>query len=118
MSEMPGNDDEDVSEAKLMDVFCARQHDAWRIYVRPGWLPRHLQQHLDPEGEAYPTQLDFEDLDRHMHEHQAAFERQTSGLGGVRLTAHGSSAEALAHWLAGVFGTAMRPRAPDLGESG
>jgi hypothetical protein len=111
------SEDDDVTEATLLDVFCARQHDAWRTYVRPGWLPRYLRQHLDDEGEAFPAHLDFEDLDRHMREYQATFEKQTSAAGGVQLIARGRSAEALALWLAGIFGTAMRSRGSDLGES-
>jgi hypothetical protein len=114
---MSSSEDEDVTDATRLDVFCARQQDAWRIYVRRGWLPRYLRQHLDDEGEAFPAHLDFEDLDRHMLEHRAVFERQTSAASGVRLTAKGRSAEALALWLAGMFGTAMRPRGSDLGES-
>jgi hypothetical protein len=113
---MSSSEDDEVTESTRIDVFCARQHDAWRIYVRPGWLPRYLRQHLDDEGEAFPAHLDFEDLDRHLLEQQAACERQTSAPGGVRLTASGRSAEALALWLAGMFGTAMRPRGSDLGE--
>lgn len=114
---MTSGEDEDVTESTRLDLFCARQQDAWRAYIRPGWLPRYLRQHLDDEREAFPAHLDFEDLDRHMLEHQAVLEKHVSAAGGVRLTARGRSAEALALWLAGMFGTAMRSRGSDPGES-
>lgn len=109
--------DDDVTEATQLDVFCSREGGAWRAFVRPGWQPRYLRQHLDDEGEAFPAHFDFEDLDRHMHEHQAVAEKQISVVGGVRLFARGRSAEALALWLSGVFGTAMRPRGSDPNET-
>jgi hypothetical protein len=107
---MSSSEDDEITDRTRLDVFCARQDDAWRTYVRAGWQPRYLRQHLDDEGEAFPAHFDFEDLDRHMTEHRAEFTKELSAVGGVRLTAHGRSAEALALWLAGVFGTAMRPR--------
>lgn len=110
------SEDDDVNEATRLDVFCARHGEAWRTYVRPGWQPRYLRQHLDDEGEAFPAHFDFEDLDRHMREHQAALEKEGSVAGGVRLVARGQAAEALALWLAGVFGTGMRSRGSDPGE--
>jgi hypothetical protein len=104
-------DDEDVTEATQLDVFCSRQDDAWRTYVWPGWAPRYLRQHLDDEGEAFPAHFDFDDLERHMREQHASLEKQETANGDVRLVARGRAAEALAVWLAGVFGTAMRSRA-------
>jgi hypothetical protein len=108
-------DDDVVSDDAELDVFCSRQDDAWRTYLRPGWQPRYLQQHFDDEGEAFPAHLDFDDLERHMREHQATFERHETKPGGVRLTARGQSAEALASWLAGIFGTTLRARPKDQG---
>lgn len=107
--------DHDATETTQLDVFCSRQDDAWRAYVWPGWRPRYLDQHLDDEGEAFPAHFDFDDLERHMREQHAVLEKQASPNGDVRLVARGRSAEALASWLAGVFGTAMRSRgsAPD-----
>jgi hypothetical protein len=114
----PSEDDEDITEGTRIDVFCARQDDAWRTYLRTGFQPRYLRQHLDEEGEAFPALFDFEDLDRHMREHQATLEKQNSAVGGVRLIAYGHSAETLALWLAGVFGTGTRSRGSDPGETG
>jgi len=105
--------DDDVTEATELDVFCSREGDAWRAFVRPGWQPRYLQQYLDEEGEAFPAHFDFEDLERHMREHHAVAEKEVSTVGGVRLLARGRSAEALALWLSGVFGTRMRTRGSD-----
>ncbi|HWZ90202.1 MAG TPA: hypothetical protein VNW92_15165 [Polyangiaceae bacterium] len=109
--------EDDITEATRLDVFCARQGNAWRTYLRPGWQPRYLRQHFDDENEAFPAHFDFEDLDRHMLEHGAALETQGSTAGGVRLIARGRAAEALALWLAGVFGTGMRSRGSDPGET-
>lgn len=109
-------DDEEITEATRLDVFCARQDDAWRTYVRPGFQPRYLRQHLDAEGQAFPAHFDFDDLERHMREHHATLEKHPSEVGGVRLVAQGHSAEALALWLAGVFGTGIRSRGSDPGE--
>jgi hypothetical protein len=115
--EMIAKEDEQVTDATQLDVFCSREGDAWRVYVRPGWLPRYFQQHLDDEYEVYPVHLDFEDLERHMREHHAVTEKQISSVGGVHLIARGRSAEALALWLSGVFGTRMRTRGSDPGET-
>jgi hypothetical protein len=113
---MTSSDDE-VTEATRLDVFCSREGDAWRAFVRPGWQPRYLRQYLDDEGEAFPAHLDFEDLERHMRERQAVTEKEVSAVGGVRLVARGRSAEVLALWLSGVFGTGMRPRGSDPGDT-
>ncbi|HKO48557.1 MAG TPA: hypothetical protein VJV79_12585 [Polyangiaceae bacterium] len=110
-------DSDGVTDATQLDVFCSRQEDAWRTYVWPGWRPRYLRQHLDEEGEAFPAHFDFDDLDRHMLEQHAVLEKQVSAIGDVRLVAHGRAAEALALWLAGVFGTAMRSRGSAPGET-
>ena len=112
-------EDEEVTEATRLDLFCARQQDeAWRAYLRPGWQPRYLRQHLDEEGEAFPAYFDFDDLERHMREQKATLEKQTStDARCVRLIARGASAEALAWWLSGVFGTCTRARGSDPGES-
>jgi hypothetical protein len=98
----------DVTDDTELDVFCSLQGDAYRAYFRPGWLPKYLRQHLDEDGEAYPAHLDFDDLERHMRECEASVEIARSKLGGLRLVGRGVGAEALAAWLAGVFGTAIR----------
>jgi hypothetical protein len=101
---------EDTTENLRLELFCSRQADAFRAYMRPGWVPKYLLQHLDKKGEAYPVHLDFDDLARHMRESGSTIEIDRSALGGVLLVAAGSSAETLAGWLAGVFGTNIRTR--------
>jgi hypothetical protein len=109
-----GASKDDITESTRLDIFCAQHDEAWRTYVRPG-CPSSLWQHLDDEGEAFPTQLDMDDLERHMREEHATFEREESALGGFRLVAKGRSAGALATWLSGAFSTGMRPRRSDSG---
>ena len=113
----PPNDDDDVSEATRLDVFCSRQDDAWRAYVWPGWQPRSLRQHLDDEGEAFPAHFDFDDLEDHMRDHGATLQRTECANGDVQLVAQGASAQALALWLSGVFGTGMRVRGSEPGDT-
>ena len=113
---MTTDDDDDVTDATRLDVFCARHHDAWRTYLRTGWQPRYLRQHFDAEGEAFPAHFDFDDLERHMLKHGATLRKEVSESDGVRLVAFGRSAETLALWLASVFGTGMRQRGSDSGE--
>lgn len=114
---LPVDNDDEVTDATRLDVFCSRQDDAWRAYVWPGWQPRYLRQHLDDEGESFPAHFDFDDLERQMRDQHAALEKQVSPTGDVRLVARGRAAEALALWLAGVFGTGMRVRGSDSGET-
>ena len=107
--------EEDIDNLRL-ELFCSRQGDAYRAYVRPGWVPKYLLQHLDKKGEAYPVHLDFDDLSRHMRESGSTVEIDRSMMDGVRLAAVGESADALAGWLAGVFGTTVRGRPSGDGE--
>ena len=94
----------------VLNLFAVREADAWRLHVAPQWLPRYLVSYFDDNGEAFPVELDLEDLDRHMTQHEAEYERRDSKLGGVELTARGEAANALALWLSNVFGSMVRPR--------
>src|SRR5882724_2529406 len=87
------------NQGTVLNLFCTLDGEAWRVHVRPTWLPRYLHHVFDENDEAYPVLLDFEDLDRHMAAHQASFEKRVSRTGGVELTASGEAATALAVWL-------------------
>jgi len=87
-------------QTPVLDVLLARDRDAWRLYVAPGWCPPSLQQHLDADGEAYPVaEPDLEALDRAMFAADAPYEKR-EGRAGVELLGRGRSAEALGDWLA------------------
>jgi hypothetical protein len=96
----------------FLNLFCAREEDAWRVHVQPTWLPRYLHQCFDRHGEAYPVLLDFEDLDRHMKAAGAEYEKRVARTGGVELTARGAAAQTLAEWLGNAFASGVRPRTP------
>jgi len=110
---------EQQGPAEELSLFCSPLGEAWRVHVRPTWLPRYLQPFFDVHGEAYPVLLDFDDLARHMEANDAAFEKRVSRLGGVELLARGPAAESLAVWLSTAFSSGVRPgtRAsePDVG---
>lgn len=91
-------------ETLLLDLFCAEGRDgAWRVYVRPTWLPRSLHRCFDRHGEAYPVFLDFEELDRRMQKAGLAYEKRESRARGVELMARGRAATILANWLGAAF---------------
>ena len=92
----------------ILNLFCVPEGEAWRVHVRPTWLPRYLHDIFDEHGEAFPVFLDLEDLDRHMSSRQAPFEKRVSRIGAVELTAHGESATELAVWLSTAFATGVR----------
>jgi len=92
-----------------LSLFCSPLDEAWRVHVRPTWLPRYLQPFFDTNGEAYPVLLDFDDLARHMEANEAAFEKRVTRVGGVELVARGQAAEALAVWLSTAFSSGVRP---------
>lgn len=92
-----------------LNLFCTREGDAFRVYLRPAWVPRYLQQCLDENGEAHPVQLDFDDLAQHMSSHGAAYEQRRARTGGVELTARGDAATHLAVWLSTAFASGVRP---------
>jgi hypothetical protein len=96
----------------LLNLYCSPDGDAWRVYLRPCGAPASLRACADEYGEAYPVQLDFEELDRHMRVNGAAYQKQTSAAGGVELTARGPAAEVLGSWLLNMLGTSIRPRSP------
>ena len=99
---------EQPDEALILNLFCVPENDAWRVHVRPTWLPRYLRDIFDEHGEAFPVLLDFEDLDRYMSSRQMPFDKRVSRIGAIELTGHGEAATALAVWLSTAFGTGVR----------
>ncbi len=93
-----------------LNLFCAREGGAYRVYLRRSWAPRYLRQCFDENAEAYPVELDLDDLDAHMARHGASYEKRPTRLGGVELTARGEAAGHLAVWLSTAFATGVRPR--------
>lgn len=100
---------EQQGPAEELSLYFSPMGEAWRVHVRPGWLPRYLQQYFDINGEACPVYVDFEDLSRHMESNAAGFEKRANRAGGVELLAKGEAAESLAVWLSTAFSTGVRP---------
>lgn len=95
-------------QALELDVFCSPVDEAWRVYVRPTWLPGYLARCFDRKGEAYPVYLDLEDLDYQMSLSGVAYEKFPSASGGVQLLAKGHAATVLAVWLSQCFASGQR----------
>jgi len=96
--------------AAVMNVFCSRVGDAWRVYLNPTWVPAYLLRSFDENLEAFPAQIDLDDLDQYMQFHQREYEKRVSNFGGVELTARGEAAHALAAWLSTAFASGERVR--------
>ena len=103
-----GAEEIESGEEPVLDLYCSREGDGWRVYVRSRHLPRYFAVYLDRYGEAYPVQLDFEDLDRRMAKAGAKVERLDTKVGGVELSAIGDSASALAEWLSTALASGVR----------
>jgi hypothetical protein len=95
--------------AEELSLYCSPMGDAWRVHVRPAWVPRYLQPYFDTHGEAYPVYIDFEDLARHMESNAAHFEKRVNRAGGVELLAREGAAESLGVWLSTAFSSGVRP---------
>jgi len=91
-----------------LDIFCSRVGDAYRVYVRPTWLPDHLLDCFDDHCEAYPVYLDFEDLELHMKRSGVEYAKQPATPGGVQLYACGAAAEVMSNWLSRSFASSVR----------
>jgi hypothetical protein len=96
-------------QALELDIFCSPVDEAWRVYVRPSWLPGYLARCFDRHGEAYPVYLDLEDLDYQMASSGVTYDRLPSASGGVQLFAKGHAATVLAVWLSQSFASDQRP---------
>jgi hypothetical protein len=82
-----------------LDVFCSKVEDAYRVYVRPLWMPDHLLECFDDSGEAFPVYLDFDDLDYHMKRSGVEYTKRPSKLGSIQLYARGGAATVMTNWL-------------------
>lgn len=95
------------AEDLSVSVFCTRIEGGWRVLVAPGPLPSYLAACFDRDGEAYPSDLDFEELDRQLARRSLTLEKRLSKHGSVELTAQGEAAVALSRWLANAFASAI-----------
>lgn len=105
-----GDNETQGEGASALNLFCTRSGEAWRLHAAPQGLPHYLRGFFDAHHEAYPVDLDLEDLDRFMVSHGAEYEKRVSRLGGVEITARGASAVRLAEWLSSMFSSAVRVR--------
>jgi hypothetical protein len=94
-----------IDQAPVLDVFISRHASASRLYLAPGaWCPPILRTHLDSALEAFPVaRVDLDELERHMWNTDAPYERAVTRQGGVHLFARGRSAVSLLVWLAGLL---------------
>lgn len=93
----------------VLNVFCSRVEDDWRVMLNPDWVPQYLAYHFDENLEIYPVQLDLEDLDRTMSALGLRYSKRAAITGSVELTATGEAADALATWLSTAFASSIRP---------
>lgn len=102
----------------LLNVFCMKEGDAWRVHLAPRSIPPDLERLFDQHGEAYPVLLDWEDLERQMRAAGAEYQTHVSRAGSVELTAEGApAAAALGRWLAGALASGFRASADDSSHS-
>ncbi len=100
----------DRDEEAVLDVFCTPQGDALCVYLG-GWAPPFLRSCFGAEGEVFPAELDFDDLDMYMKKRDAPYEKRVSHRGDIQLVARGYAATILAYWLAATFESGFRMRA-------
>lgn len=98
---------EDVAR---LAAFCEREGDAYRVHVHPHGLPEVLESCFDAHGEAFPVQLDFEELGRQLGRAPEGWATHETRLGSVELSAEGDAAEAVAGWLLSSISSGIRPR--------
>ena len=99
----------ELSATTTLELYCAPQGEAFRVYLFPGSVaPQYLRACFDERGEAYPVFLDLEDLERVAREDSAELEVTKSSLGGVALCARGNAVETLSVWLSTAFASGVR----------
>jgi len=91
-----------------LDIYCAKVGDAYRVHVRPTWLPDYLLDCIDEEGEAYPVYLDFEDLDQHMKRSGVEYTKRQAKTGSIQLYARDAAANVVSFWLSRAFSSVER----------
>ena len=97
------------AEDVVLNVFCSRVGDDFRVMLNPEWAPQYLRHFFDENLEIYPTELDLEDLDRTMSALGLTYEKRIAVTGSVELTAAGDAADALGTWLSTAFASSVRP---------
>jgi hypothetical protein len=100
---------QEPNDDRVLNVFCSPSRNGWRVHLHPRWAPAYLRHSFDENFEAYPVEIDLEDLDRYMAYHEFEYEKRSATVGGAELTARGVAAEALAAWLSTAFATGIRP---------
>jgi hypothetical protein len=91
-----------------LDIYCARVGEAYRVHVRPTWLPDYLLDYFDEDGEAFPVYLDFDDLDRHMTKSGVAYTKRQAKTGSIQLYARDAAANVMSFWLSQAFSSCER----------
>ena len=104
-----------ISRKMTPIVTCVPWNPVIMKKVEPNWaapqgLPFYLRGHFDAHYEAFPVDLDLEDLDRFMMAHSAEYEKRESRMGGVEITARGAAAAKLGEWLSLMFTSTVRVR--------
>src|SRR5688572_9068546 len=95
------------SPARL-SALCLKERDGWHVLLHAGWLPEYLADVLNVHRETRGAWLDLDDLDRHMSEARATYDKHSTRLGGLELTAGGAGAEALAQWFVTAIASGVR----------
>jgi hypothetical protein len=99
----------ETNTTTTLELYCAPQGDAFRVYLFPGSAPpQYLRACFDERGEAYPAYLDLEDLERVAGRVGAELEITKSSVGGVALCARGAGVAALSVWLSNAFASGIR----------
>ena len=86
-----------------LDIYCAKEGEAWRVYLWPTHLPETLARCFDEHGEAYPVYLDLEELDRQMRAFGVTYNKHEATDGSVEIEAIGSATTVLSGWLSRLF---------------
>ena len=68
---------------RVLNVFCSPSRSGWRVHLHPEWAPVYLRHSSDDKLEVYPAEIDLEDLDRYMADHELEYEKRLSTVGGV-----------------------------------
>ncbi len=93
-----------------LDIYCAIVGDAYRVHVRPTWLPDYLLDVFDENYEAFPVYLDFEELDRHMKKSAVEYTKRQAKTGSIQLYARDAAANVMSLWLAQAFASGERAK--------
>lgn len=93
-----------------LDIYCAIVGDAYRVHVRPTWLPDYLLDAFDENYEAFPVYLDFDDLDHHMKKSGVQYTRRQAKTGSIQLYARDAAANVMSFWLSQALSSGERAK--------